>query len=261
MALVMRRHALLGAGGLLFAPRRGSAQSTTIHVMTSGAFTEPYRILGPRFEAATGHHLASAFGASMGQAPDAIPQRLNRGEPADIVILARGALDALVAAGHMRPGSEVDLVHSAIAMAVRTGTPHPPIGTVDGLRQALLNARSIGYSASASGVYISTEMFQRLGITEQMQGKAHRILSERVGSVVARGDVEIGFQQVSELLPIPGIEIVGPLPALVQRMTTFSAGIGTRSQQPAAGLALIRFLAGPDARQVVRDAGLEPVAG
>lgn len=260
-ATAMTRRALLAGSGLLFAPRLARAQAITLHVMTSGAFTAPYRILGPRFEAATGHRLASAFGASMGNAPDAIPQRLNRGEPADLVILARSGLDGLVAAGHVRPGSEVDLVHSAIAMAVRAGTPHPRIGTVDELRQALLNARSIGYSASASGVYISTEMFQRLGIAAQMEGKARRILSERVGSVVARGDVEIGFQQVSELLPIPGIEIVGPLPAPVQRVTVFSAGIGTRSEHPAEALALIRFLAGPEARQVIREAGLDPASG
>ena len=150
----------------------------------------------------------------MDNAPDAIPQRLNRAEPADVFILARSALDALVRAGHVRPGSEVDLVHSGE------------------FRHALLNAQSIACSASASGVYISTELFQHLGIAEQAAPRARRILSERVGSVVARGEAEIGFQQLSELLPIPGIEIVGPLPGPIQRVTTFSAGIATRAEQP-----------------------------
>lgn len=228
--------------------------------MTSGAFTAPYEILGPRFEAATGNRLTTARGASMGVAPDAIPQRMARGEPADVVILARSALDALVAAGHVRPGSQVDLVNSGIAMAVRAGIPHPRIGTVDEFRQALLNASSIGYSSSASGVYLSTELFERLGIAAQMQGKA-RQFPRWVGRQVANGEVELGFQQLSELLGIPGIEIVGPLPAPIQRVTTFSAGIATRAEQPTAAHELIRFFADPAAYALIREAGLDPVGG
>ena len=255
---MLRRHFLLTAG--LLAASRVEAAGSTLHVMTSGAFTAPYRILGPLFESVTGHKLESAYGASMGNAPDAIPQRLARGEPADVVILAREALDALVRAGHVRPGSETDLVESRIAMAVRAGTPHPRIGTVEEFRQAMLNAGSIGYSASASGVYFATELLQRLGIAEQVLPKTRRILSERVGAVVARGELEIGFQQVSELLPIPGIEIVGPLPAPIQRVTTFSAGVATRSEQPQSALALIRFFASSAAHEVIRRTGLDPVS-
>lgn len=259
MVSLMRRQALLAKAGLLLAPRLARA-GVTIHVMTSGAFTAPYEVLGPRFQAATGNTLATARGASMGNAPDAIPQRLSRGEPADVVILARGALDALVRAGQVRPGSEVDLVHSSIAMAVRKGRPHPPIGTVDEFRQTLLNAASIGYSSSASGVYLSTELFARLGIAEQMAGKARRF-PRWVGNYVASGEVELGFQQLSELLPVEGIEIVGPLPAPIQRVTTFSAGIGARSENPAAALELIRYLASPAAHEVIRNAGLDPASG
>ena len=252
-----RRHLIQAGAGLLLAPG-ARASATTLHVMTSGAFTAPYRVLGPRFTAETGHGLETALGASMGNAPDAIPQRLARGEPADVVILAREALEALVRAGHVRPGSGVDLVHSPIGLAVRAGTPHPRITTVDEFRQAMLSATSVAYSASASGVYLSTELFQALGIAEAMAGKSRRILSERVGNVVARGEAEIGFQQISELLPIPGIELVGPLPAPIQRVTTFTAGIGARSAQPEAAQALIRFLAAPAAHGVIRAAGLEP---
>ncbi len=255
---MFRRHFLV-AGGLLAAPRVVHAAGVTLHVMTSGAFTAPYRGLGPSFEAASGNKLESAYGASMGNAPDAIPQRLARGEPADVVILARAALDALVRSGQVQPGSEVDLVESRIALAVRTGTPHPRIGTVEEFREAMLNARSIGYSASASGVYFATELLQRLGIADQVLPKTRRILSERVGSVVARGEVELGLQQVSELLPIPGIEMVGPLPDPIQRVTTFSAGIGARSAQPEAARALIAFFASPAAHEVILRAGLDPV--
>lgn len=253
---MLQRRLFLGLGlaGLLPAPARAAAP---LQVMTSGAFTAPFEILAPRFTAETGHAIETIRGASMGVAPDALPNRLARGERADVVILARGSLDGLVRAGHVRPGSERDIVHSAIAMAVRAGTPHPRIGTVEEFREALLNARSIGYSSSASGVYLSTELFARLGISEQMQGKA-RQFPRWVGREVANGVVEIGFQQVSELLPIPGIEIVGPLPAPIQRVTTFSAGIGARSEQPEAALALIRFLTSPASQEVARRAGLDP---
>ncbi|WP_424814516.1 molybdate ABC transporter substrate-binding protein [Roseococcus sp. YIM B11640] len=256
--MLNRRLFLLGSAGLLAASRAGAA-GLTLRVMTSGAFTAPYRELIAPYEAASGNKLESAFGASMGAAPDAIPQRMSRGEPADILVMARSALDEMVRLGHVRPGSQVDLVESRIAMAVRTGTPHPRIGTVEEFRQAMLDARSIGYSASASGVYIETELFRDLGIADRVMPKARRVMSERVGSVVARGELDVGFQQVSELLPIPGIEIVGPLPGPLQRATVFSAGICTRSENPESALELIRFFNTPAAREVSRRAGLDPV--
>ena len=253
---MLQRRLFLGLGlaGLLPAAPRAAG---TLKVMTSGAFTAPFEILAPRFTAETGQAIETIRGPSMGAAADAIPNRLARGEAADLVILARGSLDGLVRSGLVRAGSERDLVHSAIAMAVRAGAPHPRIGTVEEFRQTLLNARSIGYSSSASGVYLSTELFARLGIAEQMQGKA-RQFPRWVGREVASGEVEIGFQQVSELLPIPGIEIVGQLPAPIQRVTTFSAGIGARAEQPEAALALIRFLTSPASQAVARAAGLDP---
>ena len=144
-------------------------------------------------------------------------------------------------------------------MAVRTGAPKPDISTVEALKRTLLEAKSVAYSASASGVYLSTELFARLGIADQMTQKAKRIESERVGTVVARGDAELGFQQVSELLPIAGVDYVGPLPDAVQRVTVFSAGIATGAREPEAAKALIRFLASPAARPAIEKSGLEPV--
>lgn len=230
-----------------------------IHVMTSGGFTAAYNELVPEFERATGHKVITAYGASMGNAPDAIPSRLARKERADVVILAAPALDALASEGKVVAGSRVDLVRSLIGMAVRAGAPKPDIGSVDALRRTLLEAQSIAYSASASGVYISTELFQRLGIAEQVAGKSRRILSERVGTVVARGEAELGFQQVSELLPIAGIDYVGPLPAEVQRVTVFSAGIAADATEPDAARALIRFFTTAAAAPVIRKTGLEPI--
>jgi molybdate transport system substrate-binding protein len=230
-----------------------------IHVMTSGGFTAAYNELVPEFERATGHKVVTAYGASMGNAPDAIPNRLARKERADVVILAAPALEDLVKQGKVAAGSQIDLVRSLIGMSVRSGAVKPDIGSVDALRRTLLNARSIAYSASASGVYISTELFQRLGIAEQVSGKSRRILSERVGAVVARGEAELGFQQVSELLPVPGVDYVGPLPAEVQRVTVFSAGIAADAAEPDAAKALIRFFTSAAAAPVITKTGLEPI--
>ena len=142
-------------------------------------------------------------------------------------------------------------------MAVRAGARKPDIGSVDALKRALLEAKSIAYSDSASGVYLSTEMFQRLGIASQIAGRCKRIAGEPVGAVVARGDAEIGFQQISELLPVPGIDYVGPLPPEVQKVTLFSAGVATGSTHPAAAGALIKFLASPAAIPAIVKSGLE----
>jgi molybdate transport system substrate-binding protein len=228
-------------------------------VMTSGAFTAAFLDVVPQFEQQTHLKVATAFGASMGGAPDSIPSRLGRGEPADVVILAREALDALVAQGRVVAGSQVDLVRSSISMAVRAGAPKPDISTVDALKLTLLNAKSVAYSASASGVYLSTELFPKLGIAEAIKTKSHRIESERVGTIVARGDAEIGFQQLSELLPIAGIEIVGPLPPGAQRVTVFSAGIATAARHVDAAKVLIHFLSSPAIGPAITRTGLEPV--
>jgi molybdate transport system substrate-binding protein len=236
-----------------------AAPADELKVITSGAFTAAYLELVPEFERATKHTIATAFGASMGNAPDSIPSRLQRGEPVDVVIMADTALDDLITQGKVVAGSRVDLVRSSIGVAVRAGAPKPDISSVDALRRTLLNAKSIAYSASASGVYVSTELFQRLGIADQVKGKSQRIDSARVGAVVARGDAEIGFQQISELLPVQGIDYLGPLPAEVQKVTVFSAGITTSSAHPDAARALIRFLASPAVVPVIRKSGLEPI--
>lgn len=230
-----------------------------IHVMTSGGFTAAYNELTPEFEKSTGNVVKTAYGASMGNASDSIPSRLARGEPVDVVILARPALDQLVAEGKVVPGSQVDLVRSLIGMAVRKGTPKPDISTVEALKRTLLAAPSIAYSASASGTYYETEMLKKLDLEAQVRPKSKRILSERVGTVVARGEAELGLQQVSELLPIAGIEFIGVLPPAVQRVTVFSAGISTTAREPAAARELIRYFTSPAAAPIIIRTGLEPV--
>jgi ABC-type molybdate transport system substrate-binding protein len=234
-----------------------AAAADEVVVMTSGAYTAPFQDAAPWFERRTGHDVVAVFGASTGGAPDSIPARLARGERADVVIASAQALDALVAAGEVEPGTRRDLVLSRIGMAVRAGAPQPDISSVEALVRAVRNARSVAYSASVSGTYLATELFPRLGLAEEIAAKGRRIESERVGAVVARGDAEIGFQQISELVTIEGIDYVGPLPDEVQRVSTFSAGIAAGAESPAAARELIAFLASVALGPVVERYGLD----
>ncbi len=234
-------------------------RSAEIRVITSGAFTEAYKLLVPEFEQASGHKVISSFGASMGNAPDAIPTRLSRGEPFDVIILAGPALDQFIKEGKAVPGSRVDLVRSSIGFAVKSGAPKPDISTLAKLKQALLDAKSIAYSASASGVFFSTVLVQKLGIADQVLPKSKRILSERVGTIVARGEAELGLQQVSELVPIAGIDYIGPLPDEVQQNTLFSAGIVVGAKEPDAAREMIKFFTSAAAAPIIAKTGLEPL--
>ena len=248
------RSALLLVTCLLFFVRPVSADDVT--VMTSGALTAAYLELVPQLERVIKGKVVTAA-TSMGTGADSIPSRLERGEAVDVVILADDALDQLIKDGRVLANSRVPLARSSIGMAVRAGAPKPDISSLQALKRTLLQAKSVAYSASVSGTYISTELFQRLGIAEEMRGKSRRIDRERVGAVVARGEAEIGFQQISELLPIPGIAYVGPLPPEVQRVTVFSAGVPTASKHAEAARALIRFLSSPEAANTIEKTGLE----
>ena len=233
------------------------AQAAELHVVSSGGFAAAFKALAPVYEQQTGDTLVVAWGPSMGDTPDTVPARLKRGEKIDVVIMVGYALGGLIKDGKVIDGSRVDLARSGIGVVVRQGAPHPDIGSVEALKQTLLAAKSIAYSDSASGVYIANEMFKKMGIAEQVAGKARMIPAEPVGVVVARGEAEIGFQQISELKPIKGIDLLGPLPAEVQKYTVFAGGIVSGSEEPKAAAALLRFLASPEARPAVVDSGLE----
>jgi molybdate transport system substrate-binding protein len=248
----------LGIAALLLLAGRASASE--IRVMISGGLSAAYNALVPEFERATGHKVITAYGPSMGTTTNAIPVRLERGEPADVLILVGYALGDLAKQGKVVPGTSVDLVRSKIGVAVKAGAPKPDISSADALKRALLAAKSVAYSDSASGVYISTEMFGKLGIADEMKDKARKIPATPVAEIVAKGEAEIGFQQISELKPVAGIDIVGPLPDDLQRVTIFSAGIASVAKEPEAGKALIKFLASPAARDAIVQSGLEPVS-
>jgi molybdate transport system substrate-binding protein len=237
-----------------------SATDAEIYVMRSGGLAAAYRLLAPEFMRQTQIRINTVSGASMGGAPSSIPKRLARGEPADVVILAGEALDKLIDDGLVVAGSRVDLASSLIGMVVRAGEAVPDISTVEAFEQTLLDAKSIAHSASASGTYLSTQLFPRLDIADLIMDKCIRVTGERVGTVVARGDAEIGFQQVSELLPIEGITYVGTIPEEMQKVTMFSAGITTRAKHVDAAKALIEFLSSPEAAPVIAETGMEPQA-
>jgi molybdate transport system substrate-binding protein len=235
-----------------------AAPAAEIKVMISGGFSAALERLVPQFERTTGHTVMTIFGASMGNTPEAIPSRLQRGEPGDVVIMVGYALADLIKQGKVVADSRVDLARSSIGVAVRAGAPKPDISSVDALRSALVAAKSIAYSDSASGVYISTEMFERLGIKDRVAGKSRMIPGEPVGTVIARGDAEIGFQQISELHPIAGIDLVGPLPPELQKITVYSASIAVGAKQPEAARALVAYVVGEAAMATVLETGLEP---
>jgi len=244
---------------LAFAAGAPLVHADELAVMNSGGFSAAYKLLQPKFEAASGHTLQTAWGPSMGKSPEAIPNRLARGEAADVVIMVGYALDELIKAGKVDPASRTELADSRIGMAVRKGQPRPDISTVDKLRAAMLASNSIAYSDSASGVYIERELLKKLGIEGAMKTRAHMIEKTPVASLVARGDYELGFQQVSEILPVAGIDFVARLPEPVQSVTRFAAGIPVDARHPRAARELLLFLSGPAARRDVLASGLDPV--
>lgn len=237
----------------------GLAQAQDLTVMTSGGFTAAYKILGPKFAANSGNTLDTILGPSMGKAPEAIPNRLARGEQADVVIMVGYALDDLIKQGKVDPASRVELADSRIGLVVREGAPKPDISNVDNLKKTLLDAQSVAYSDSASGVYIEQQLFKKLGIEDQLKPKAKMIPKIPVGSVVATGDYQLGFQQVSELLPVPGVSFVAKIPESVQSVTRFAAGIPVGAQHPEEAKALLAYLAAPAAQPDVQATGLDSV--
>ena len=241
-----------------------AASAADVQVMISSGFHGAYSELGPAFERASGHHLVTTRGPSMGDSPEAIPARLARGESADVVILDGGAADELGKRGLVRTESKVELARSLIGMVVREGAPKPDISSVAAFKNALLAAKSIAYSDSGSGTYLSTMLFGKLGVADEIASKSRKVRGppsgEPVAAVVARGEAEIGFQQVAELIHVPGITFVGALPAELQPMFSF-AGVLTRTAHEAdAARALLIFLSSREAAPVITKAGLMPLS-
>jgi len=239
------------------------AKAAEIKVMISAGFFGVYSELGPAFEKATGHKLVTTRGPSVGDSPEAIPARLGRGEAADVAIMDEVGVEPLAKRGLVRGDSTIKLAESKIGMAVRKGQPKPDISTVDGLRKALLDAKSVAVSDSSSGTYLSTAGFAKLGVADALAGKTRKVRGppsgEPVAAVVARGEAEIGFQQVAEIIHVPGIDFVGTVPAEIQPPSFFAGVITSNSREPEAATALLRYLSSPEAAPVISKAGLGPL--
>jgi molybdate transport system substrate-binding protein len=185
-------------------------------------------------------------------------RRVAAGEAFDIVILAADAIDKLIAGGHLVAGSRVDLMRSPVAIAVQAGAPRPDIGSEEALKRAVLAARSIGYSTGPSGVFL-VQLFERWGVAEAVKSRTVQAPpGVPVASLVARGEVELGFQQLSELMNVPGVDVVGLMPAAAQFITTFSAGLGNDPTQAASARAALAFMNTAEGAEIKRRHGMEP---
>jgi molybdate transport system substrate-binding protein len=228
-------------------------------VMTSGAFTAAHLALVPQLERLTKKKVVTAT-TSVGTGETSIASRLKRGEAADIVIVADPLQRQFLDEGLTVTEGRKAVARSTIGLAVRAGAPKPDLSTLEGLKRTLLDAKAVAYSASVSGQYLTTELVQRLGIADQVLPKSRMITGgERTGAVVARGEADVAFQQISELLPVPGIAHITPLPEEAQKVTEFSAAVARNSSDPALARAVIEFLASADAADAIRKTGLEPV--
>jgi len=231
----------------------GAASAAEIKVLSTQATEQSYRELIPLFEKTTGHKVTTVFTGTL----DA-DKRIAAGEPYDLLIMSQSSIDQHVKGGKVVPGSRVDLARSGVAVGVKAGAPKPDISSVDALKRTILNAKSIGYSTGPSGNYVIS-LFERLGVADQVKPKLKQTATGVfVGSIIASGEVEIGFQQVSELSQYEGVDYVGPLPAQVQSYTTFSSGILNNAKEADAARALVRHITSPAAGAVYRKRGMEP---
>jgi molybdate transport system substrate-binding protein len=248
---------LLGFGAVLLS---NSASAAELRVMISAGFLPVYSELTPEFERATGYRLVTTHGPSTGDSPEAIPTRLARGERADIVILEGTSADELAKKGFVRADSKVTLALVQTGVVVRAGAPKPDIHSVDLFRKVLLSAKSIAYSDSGSGRFIVETMLPALGVADQVMPKTRKVRGppsgELVAAVIARGEAETGLQDVSELIHVPGVSFVGPIPQELDRKSSYAAAVTTRATQPEGAKALIRLLASPQSESTLLEAGL-----
>jgi molybdate transport system substrate-binding protein len=231
----------------------GAVEAADIKVISTRATEELYRQLVPQFEKSSGHKVTTTFTGTA-----EVQRRIESGERYDVIIMVDAAIDDYIGSGKVVPGSRVDIARATIGVGVRAGLPKPDIGSVESLKQALLAAKSIGYSTGPSGDYV-VEMFGKLGVADAVGPKLRQAPSTvLVGTIIASGEAELGFQQANELSHFQGVDYLGPLPAELQETTWRSGGIMTGSSAMEAGKALLEFISGPAAAPVIRKHGLDP---
>ena len=250
----MGRLALLATAALLAAS--GTAPAAEIDALITTAMKAAIDELVPPFERANGHTVRVSYGPSGG-----VARRFLAGEPADVIVIDSGALDDLIRQGKVQPG-RTDVARTGIGIAVRKGAPKPDVSSPDALRRALLAAKSVGHTAPAGGGITAAhvmKVFDKLGIAAEMTPKVKLAAggpNGRVSVLVSSGEAEIGLQQVSELMTNPDVEVIGMLPAELQQITTYAAGVTANAKQPDAARAFIRYLVGPEATTIYKSKGL-----
>ncbi len=243
--------------GFMFLLVVGIADAVEIKVLSNNGMRAVMEDLGPKFERATGHKLAITFGGNMG----AVAKRVQSGESADVVITNRQGIDGFVKDGKAVAGNVAVVARAGFGVAVRKGAPKPDISSPEALKRTLLAAKSITYShpagGAASGIHVA-KVLDRLGIAEEIKSKTVFPKSGPVGALVANGEAEIAVHHIQELIPVAGIEIVGPLPGDLQVFDVFVAVIMAGAKDAAASKALVNFLRTPEAAAVIKAKGLEP---
>jgi molybdate transport system substrate-binding protein len=236
----------------------GAARAEEIKVLTTGILKGAFAPITAEFERQTGHKVTMSWGPSSGSSPEASPVRVRSGEALDVLIMVDTGMDDLVRTGHFVAQHRRNVAVSRIGVAVKAGRPLPDISTTEAFRQALLAAKSVGYSEGASGMHFIKVVVPKLGLTEAMASKGHVALGRRfVGEDLAEGGVELGVQQLSELRLEPGITVVGPLPEELQKLSIVSAAVSSKAKAPDVGRQFLDFLNTPFARQAIRDSGLD----
>jgi molybdate transport system substrate-binding protein len=247
----MKSRLIIATTGALLAA--SVAQAAEIKVLSTQATEEAYRELVPQFEKASGHKVTTTFTGTL----DA-NKRLAAGETYDLIIMSGPSIDEHIKGGKVVSGSRVDVAKSGVGVGVKAGAPKPDISTVEALKKTLLAAKSIGYSTGPSGNYV-VGLFQRMAIADEVKPKLKQTpTGVFVGSIIASGEAEIGFQQVSELSHFAGVDYVGPLPADVQYITVFASGIATGAKEADAAKALVKFITAPAAAAAFKKRGMEP---
>jgi molybdate transport system substrate-binding protein len=231
----------------------GAASAADIKVIGSPGTRAPYTLLLPGFEKATGNKVATTWGGVT-----EVWKRVGGGEVADVVMLPAEQIDDLIKQGKLVADSRVNVATSGVGVAIRTGAPKIDASSADGIKKALLSAKTIAYSAGPSGLHIA-HLIAKWGLTDQLKAKiVPPVPNVPIGEIVARGDAEIGFQQVSELLPVKGIDYLGPLPADINEITVFSAAVHKGAGPTDAARALLKYLTAPEAAPIIRKTGMEP---
>jgi len=254
----MRVKGLLVASAVTVAAGMSTASAAEIKVLTAGAFKQVVLALQPGFEKQTGHKLIVDNG-TVGQ----LLKRIDEGEAFDVIVVSPGAVDDLIKKGKVTASSRVNLARVGVGVMVKEGAPKPDVSTVDAFKKALLAAKSVAYidpaSGGSSGIYLAG-LFEKLGIANDLKPKAKLINGGLVAEHIAKGEAEIGIHQISEIVPVKGVTLVGPLPAEIQNYTTYAAGLSATSKNPEPALALIKALSGSEAASVLKSKGMAPAS-